>query len=55
MPERMMIALAKMSIQPMIDFPLKKTKAVPNISGTSDMREGMQAFLAKRPAAFTGR
>jgi len=25
------------------------------LSGTSDMREGMQAFLAKRPAAFTGR
>ena len=25
------------------------------LSGTSDMREGMQAFLAKRAAAFTGR
>ena len=25
------------------------------LSGTSDMREGMQAFLDKRPAAFTGR
>ena len=25
------------------------------LSGTSDMREGMQAFLAKRTAAFTGR